>query len=290
MSIPRLLSALDIARDKALWDLDSKPERWVAGAPFESLDIRPGRVLLFGAPPGAGKTTFALQLMADLLERQPPLRCVVANVETAPPQLLDKLLSRLAEVDYAALQDRVLLDEERAKVDAALRDRAGLLARIGFLCPPYSMRNLFAAMVEFDARLAVVDYVQRFTAGDKEDRAKLDALMTEVRTLADRGAAVVVISSVARQKSKNGSSTYAGLSMAAFRGSAELEFGADSAYLLHRESAGVARLECVKQRFGAMRDIPLRFRGEFQRFDAGDALDGFDAASFSAPAAGEDDS
>ena len=276
---PRFRSALDVARDRSQYDLDAKPERWLAGPPFETIDIRPGRVLLFGAPPGAGKTTFALQLASDLLDRYPQLRCVVGNVETAAPVLLDKLLARFASVPLDAVMNREFLDDERRRIDAALTDRADLLARIGFLDPPFSVPNLFDGMKDFDARLAVVDYVQRFSAGDKDDRAKLDAVMGQVRVLASAGAAVIVISSVARQKSKNGSSTYGGLTLAAFRGSAELEFGADSAFLLHSDPAtGVARLECVKERFGRPRDIALRFRGEYQRFDAGDVLDGFDAA------------
>ena len=279
MTAPKLLSALDIARDRARYDLDAKPERWLAGPPFGTLNIRPGRVLLFGAPPGAGKTTFALQLASDLLDRYPQLRCVVGNVETAAPVLLDKLLARFASVPLDAVMNREFLDDERRRIDAALRDRADLLARLAFLDPPFSVPNLFDGMKAFDARLAVVDYVQRFTAGDKEDRMKLDAVMGQVRVLASAGAAVIVISSVARQKSKNGSSTYGGLTLAAFRGSAELEFGADSAFLLHSDPAtGVARLECVKERFGRPRDIALRFCGEYQRFDAGDVLDGFDAA------------
>ena len=276
---PRFRSALDVARDRSQYDLDAKPERWLAGPPFETIDIRPGRVLLFGAPPGAGKTTFGLQLVSDILDRYPLLRCVVGNVETAAPVLLDKLLARLASVPLDAVMNREFLDDERRRIDAALTDRADLLARIGFLDPPFSVPNLFDGMKDFDARLAVVDYVQRFSAGDKDDRAKLDAVMGQVRVLASAGAAVIVISSVARQKSKNGSSTYGGLTLAAFRGSAELEFGADSAFLLHSDPAtGVARLECVKERFGRPRDIALRFRGEYQRFDAGDVLDGFDAA------------
>ena len=280
MSTPRIRTALDIARDKSLYDLDAKPERWTAGAPFETLDVRPGRVLLFGAPPGAGKTTLALQLVSDLLAAHPALRCVVANVETAPPVLLDKLLSRLAGVDLTALMNRTLLDDERARIDAALDANADVLARLAFMPGPFTVPNLFEGMKEFDARLAVVDYVQRFTAGDKDDRAKLDAVMNQVRQLADAGAAVIVVSSVARQKNSRGSSTYGGLTMAAFRGSAELEFGADSAYLLHADPrSGVARLEHVKERFGQQRDVPLRFCGAFQRFDAGDDLDGFDAAS-----------
>jgi len=278
MSIPRLLSALDLLKDRTKYDLDAKPERWVAGAPFQTLDIRPGRVLLIGAPPGAGKTTAALQITTDLLARH-PLRAVVMNVETCAAVLLDKVLARLASVEFSALLDRMLTGDERRRIDAAVEEHGDVFARLRFAEGPHTVPHLFAEMRDFDARLAVVDYVQRLSADGKEDRAKLDHVMNQVRRLADQGAAVIVISSVARQKDRRGSSTYAGLSMAAFRGSAELEFGADSAFLLHSDPrSGVARLENVKERFGQLRDVPLRFCGAFQRFDAGDDLDGYDAA------------
>ena len=120
--------------------------------------------------------------------------------------------------------------------------------------------------------------MQRFCTGDDGDRIKLDKLMTGVRALATAGAGVLLVSSVLRQKSKTGSSTYQGLSLAAFRGSAELEFGADSAYLLHAEKDGTAALECVKSRFGRQRDIALRFDGALQTFTEGNPLDWFDSA------------
>lgn len=272
------VNALDVARSPA-FNLDTQPERWQAGPSFDALDVRPGRVVLIGAPPAAGKTTFALQLMTNILERNTKLRCVVGNVETAPATLIEKLLARFAAVPLDAVMDRTMLDDERARVEAAIETHADVLRRMAFLEPPFTMSNLRDAMVTFEARLAVVDYAQRFTLDDGKDaRLKLDALMSHVRILANAGAGVVLISSVGRQKSANGSSTYKGLSMASFRGSAELEFGADSAYILHNTPQGIASLECVKQRFGSLRDIPLRFDGPHQRFDAGDALDGFDTA------------
>ncbi|HXD85755.1 MAG TPA: hypothetical protein VN641_04635, partial [Urbifossiella sp.] len=93
------------------------------------------------------------------------------------------------------------------------------------------------------------------------------------------GAGVVLISSVTRQKGRNGCSTYAGLNMASFRGSAELEFGADSAFILHADAkSGVAVLKDEKQRFRIQKDIHLRFDGPRQSFAAGDPLDLYDAA------------
>ncbi len=278
------LTAAAVLQNKALFDLDTQPERWQTGPPFDALDIRPGRVVLIGAPPAAGKTTLTLQLVTNILERHPNLKAMIGNVETAPATLIEKLLARFAVVPLDALMDRNLLDEERARVEAAKIDRSPILERIGFLEAPFTIQSVIEAMQSYEARLAVIDYVQRFTLDDGKDaRLKLDALMNHVRVLANAGAGVILISSVARQKSSNGSSTYSGLNMASFRGSAELEFGADSAYVLHNTPEGIASLQCVKNRFGMMRDIPLRFCGPFQRFDAGDTLDGFDAAPGSAP-------
>lgn len=261
------------------FDLDAKPERWHVGPPFDALDIRPGRVVLIGAPPGVGKTTLALQLISGALENHPTLRAVTGNVEMAPAALTEKLLARLARVPLDALQDRTFTADERRRIEAAVVAHAPLLDRIGFLDPPFTLRHLAGALVEFGARLAVVDYAQRFTTGEGDDRAKLDALMSGVRTLATAGACVVLISSVARQKSKNGSSTYAGLNLASFRGSSEIEFGADTAYILEADpKSGVAVLKCEKDRFRQPRDVPLRFDGALQTFTAGDPLDRYDAA------------
>lgn len=132
-------------------------------------------------------------------------------------------------------------------------------------------------MKAFQARFAVLDYVQRFTTdSDKDSRTQLDKLMGNIRLLANQAnTCIVVISSVSRQTGKTGS-TYAGTNLASFRGSAELEFGADDAYLLDADDGGTATLRCLKKRFGRKIDTPLRFNGSLQEFTLGDDLDGFD--------------
>lgn len=278
MTAPKFVTASAVAASEAL-NLDVKPERWRCGPPFDQIDLRPGRVVLIGAPPAAGKTTLTLQIVTGVLANHPNLRAVVGNVEMAPAALVEKMLARFGGVSLDAIQDRELLADERKRVEAARVKHGPVLDRVGFLEPPFTLRNLSEAMVGFEARLAVVDYCQRFTTGDGDDRARLDALMSGVRQLASLGAGVILVSSVSRQKSSNGSNTYEGVNLASFRGSSEIEFGADSAYILQANpKAGVAILKDEKQRFRQQRDIHLRFDGPRQTFTAGEPLDQFDAA------------
>ena len=252
-------------------------KKWDAGSPFEFLDMRPGRVILIGAPPGVGKTTLSLQLVTNLLERQPELRCVIGNVETAPEVLVEKLLARYAEVPLNVLQDRTMTADELRQTGEAWKSRAGLLGRLAFMDAPYSTTHLKKTMTDFQAELVVLDYAQRFASGAPGDeRQKLDALMSELRTLAGKGACVIAISSVSRGKSAVG---YENISLSSFRGSAEFEFGADAAYILEVRPDQSAKLRCVKNRFAEQKDLPLRFEGQYQRFVAGQLLDSFDAAA-----------
>jgi len=267
----------DVAR-QLLSKFDERPDRWLAGSPFEALDLRPGRVIVIGAPPGAGKTTLALQVTTNVLALHPTLRCVVGNIETGPETLVEKMLARFATVPLDGIMNRNLIQEERDRIAEAVERHAGVLDRMEFMPPPFTVPHLAKLMQSTGARLAIVDYAQRFVVDDgKDGRAQVDKVMGQVRELANMGAGVILISSVSRQRSSSGSANYKKLSMASFRGSAELEFGADSAYILDKTPEGIATLQCCKQRFGDLRDVHLRFRGEFQRFDAGDPLDAFAA-------------
>lgn len=276
MSAVKFSTAADVARSAAFDPDTPAPPRYNPGSPFEALDVRPGRVVLIGAPPGAGKTALVLQLAAGVLQRHADVRAVVGNVEMAPADLLAKIAARLAGLPVAAVADKTLADGQKDKLRKALAAHQGVLERLAFLDAPYTLDHLAGTLDGFGATLAVVDYVQRF--GTQRDlRESLDGLMTGLRSLASAGAAVVAVSSVARQKDDKGRSAYAGLGLASFRGSAELEFGCDSAYILDATN-GVAVLRCVKNRYRRPEDINLRFAGEFQRYEPGEPLDAFDAA------------
>ena len=245
------------------------------GNPLADIDIGPGRVTLFGGQPGAGKTALVTQLVTDALRLTQDLRAAVANVEMHPAVLLDRQLSRLSGIPLTDVRSRQLAgyDDRLAAGLATVRDFA---PRLAFVQPPYSIENVARTADGFAADVVVLDYVQRIAppgGGLENKKAAVDAVMDHARRFAACGVAVILVAAVARQKDDRGRSGYAGLSLASFRDSSELEYGADDAFLLERrdeDDPSAVTLRHVKSRNGETRDIPLRFTGAVQRFDPDD--------------------
>ena len=185
----------------------------------------------------------------------------------APGVLLDRQLARLSGVDLTTIRYRRLTAEHSERIDAGLTTLAEVCDRLAFVRPPFDLANIAAVADEFDAGLIVLDYIQRIQPpgehGDK--RGSVDATMNHLRAFADAGVAVIVLSAVGRTKDKQGRSSYSGegLSLASFRESSELEFGADDAFILHPEAdnaeGDTMRLRHLKSRHGEARDMLLTF-------------------------------
>jgi hypothetical protein len=176
-------TAADVAKSPAFDpDAPARP-RYRPGPPFDALDVRPGRVMLVGAPPAAGKTALVLQLAVGVLQHNPTVRAVVGNVEMTPADLLARVAARLAGLPVDGIADKTLSDAQKEKLRKALAAHEAVLGRLAFLDPPYTLDHLAGALTDFGATLAVVDYVQRFGQA-KDLRESLDGLMTGLRRLA----------------------------------------------------------------------------------------------------------
>ena len=250
------------------------PTRWACGlGELAFIDVRPGRVILIGGAPGAGKTVLATQLAVDGLRLNSELRTLIANVEVATSTLLDRTLARLSGVDMDVIGNRQLSPEHAERIDAGLTEIESVADRLAFLGPPFALDNVFAAADDHEAELIVLDYLQRFKGPDEHNdkRREIDSLMAHLRRMADVGAAVVVVSAVGRQRDAKGRSSYGSdaLGLSSFRESSELEFGCDDAYMLGQaDDKGEATLRHLKARHGKPRDISLRFNGRCQSFTA----------------------
>lgn len=283
MSEPRYVSGADAM---ASWRDDllsgTPPALLPVGvAAFDSVQVGPGLVTLIGGAPGAGKTALAMQFVLDALRLTQSLRVVVANVEMPPGELLSRQLARLSGVELSAVRRRQLTAEHGERIDAALTTMEPLAERLCFVRSPFNLDNVAATADAFDAGLLVLDYLQRIAppGEHRDNRGSVNATMDYLRQFADAGVAVLAVAAVGRTKDSKGRSSYAadGLGLASFKESGELEYGADSAYLLCPDGDAV-KLRCLKDRYGEPRDIELRFDRACQRFTAStDAASGHTA-------------
>ncbi|MGL4424326.1 MAG: DnaB-like helicase C-terminal domain-containing protein [Gemmataceae bacterium] len=259
-----------------------KPRRYRLPPPFDALDIRPGYFALFGGAPGHGKTAALLQIAIELLRENASAVVLVANVEVSRERMEDRILARLAQVPLSKIVDAELTPEELESFEALLPTATELATRLAFLNPPYTLRHIADTAVHFGANVIILDYIQRIRIDGpttRDRREELEDAAGIVRGLCDRGAAVLVASAVARQKNNSGN-TYAGLNLASFRGSSELEYGCDAAYVFVRGEGDEITLSCEKNRHAAPTDIRTLFDRPLQQFrSAPTGLDAFGATT-----------
>lgn len=297
--------ALDAWRD-ALFSGAAPPLYAVGGGALATVEIGPGRVVLVGGLPGGGKTALAMQWVIDALRSMPALRAVVANVEMSAAVLLDRQLARLSGVPLDAIAKRKLDAEHGDRIDRGLATLESVADRLAFVTPPFDLGNIAATADDFGGALLMLDYLQRIRPpGEHADRrGSVDALMDYLRQFADAGCAVLAVAAVARTKDKRGRSSYVGggLNLASFRESSELEYGADTAYVLVPgcDDPEAVTLRCLKHRHGEPVDVTLRFERRIQSFrpvglapatpaDRGKLTTSLRALWGSTPAASDDD-
>lgn len=281
---------------KALFDAwygevtsDTPPPTWSSGDPiFEPYEVGPGRIILIGGAPGAGKTAFILQWIFGILAACPNLRVLVANVEMPPHALLTRQLSRLSGVPLTAIYKRQVDPADYSNLGRGFDLMRPLIDRLAFATEPHRLLPIATAASDFGADLVVVDYLQRIAPAAKVTgtREQVNALMGELRQTADKGeVGIIAAAALSRSRDSKGNSSYRSTSMASFRESSEAEYGADDCLILspadddHRAPVRSMLLTHAKSRYGEQRDAALAFHRGVQRF----AFDPF-AASVPMPA------
>lgn len=235
---------------------------------WSSIEIGPGNITLLGGGPGAGKSALSTQLTYEAVLNKPNLRAMIASVEMSPRVIFDRQLARLSRISATYIRKRTI-DADTPSVREGMQRLEEAGERIAFLEAPFDMNNLAGAAEDFEAELLVVDYIQRFKPSGEQRglREDMGEMMSNLRQMAELGAAVLVVSAVTRGRGENGA-TYdrAALGLASFRESSELEYGADSAWMLSGGGSSV-QFDCLKNRHGETPQLTLTFDRACQSFE-----------------------
>ncbi len=238
--------------------------------------MNPGDLILVGARPGMGKTSFVMNIAAEVAKRRRDKSVAIFSMEMSKTQLASRLLSSEGRIESRKLRDGQLEEEDLAKLaEAAVAlsqtniyiDESGNLS-------PVEMRTKLRRIPNLG--LIVVDYLQLMTS---DDRKKRDNRVLEVGDITrnlkimakDLGCPIILCSQLSRisqdRKDKRPQLTD-------LRESGAIEQDADVVLFLHREfyynhDASIEnQAECIisKNRHGAVEDIKLGWNGKYTLF------------------------
>ncbi len=240
-----------------------------------------GELIIVAARPSMGKTALALNI-AQHVATHPRMRKPVAifSLEMSSSSLLTRLLCAAARVDQHKYRAGFLNQEERRRLQVALADLAEAplflddSAGVNLMDVHSKLRRM---KTEHGLNMVVVDYLQLMSSrGRSENRnQEVSAISRGLKLMAkDLDVPFVVLSQLSRASETRPGDHKPILSD--LRDSGSIEQDADLVAFIHREEIykkddeslkGLADLIIAKQRNGPIGTVPLRFLGQFTRFE-----------------------
>jgi len=240
-----------------------------------------GELIIVAARPSMGKTALALNI-AQHVATHPRMRKPVAifSLEMSSASLLTRLLCAAARVDQHKYRAGFLNQEERRRLQVALADLAEAplflddSAGVNLMDVHSKLRRM---KTEHGLSMVVVDYLQLMSSrGRSENRnQEVSAISRGLKLMAkDLDVPFVVLSQLSRASETRPGDHKPILSD--LRDSGSIEQDADLVAFIHREEIykkddeslkGLADLIIAKQRNGPIGTVPLRFLGQFTRFE-----------------------
>src|SRR5579863_884263 len=240
-----------------------------------------GELFILAARPSMGKTALALNI-AQHVAAHPKMRKPVAvfSLEMSSSSLLNRLICSAARVDQHKFRAGYLNHEERRKLQVALADLTEAPLYLDDTAGVHLMdvhSKLRRMKAEHGLSLVVIDYLQLMSSrGRSENRnQEVSAISRGLKLMSkDLDVPFVVLSQLSRASETRPGDHKPQLSD--LRDSGSIEQDADLVAFIYREEVykrdredikGLADLIIAKQRNGPIGNVPLRFLGQFTRFE-----------------------
>lgn len=227
---------------------------------------RPGKVVVIGARPGMGKTTFVQNLL--VYAAQNGVKCALYSLEMDSQEIRYRILSQLTGVTVLDLQSGRVTPTEQDKMLGKSELAASLPIQIeSRKSKLHSITDHVRKLARQGVKLVAIDYLQLVNPGNsrgtRNDEVAL--ISRELKTLStETGVTLFVLSQLSRDAEKRGGKRYRNSDL---RDSGAIEQDADIIIFIHRliESDEV-ELQMTKNRNGRLGDINLFFPHPFTEF------------------------
>jgi replicative DNA helicase len=240
-----------------------------------------GELVILAARPSMGKTALALNI-AQHVATHPNMKKPVAifSLEMSSASLLTRFLCAGARVDQHKFRAGFLNQEDRRKLQVTLADLTEsplFLDDTPGVNPMDVHSKLRRMKQEHGLSLVVIDYLQLMSGrGRSENRNQEVSAMSRALKLMSKDLDVpfLVLSQLSRASETRPGDHKPQLSD--LRDSGSIEQDADLVMFIYREEVykrdredlrGLADLIIAKQRNGPIGTVPLRFLGQFTRFE-----------------------
>lgn len=240
-----------------------------------------GELIILAARPSMGKTALALNI-ASHVATHPQMRKPVAvfSLEMSASSLLTRLVCASARVDQHKFRAGYLNQDERRKLQFALAEITESPLFIDDT-PGVNLMDIHAKLRRMQSQhglsLVVIDYLQLMSSrGRSENRnQEVSAMSRGLKLMAkDLDVPFLVLSQLSRAaETRTGDHTP---QLSDLRDSGSIEQDADLVAFIYREEVykrdradlrGLADLIIGKQRNGPIGKVPLRFLGQYTRFE-----------------------
>ena len=239
--------------------------------------IQNGKLYVLGGTPGAGKTSFVINIVNELLKRGK--RVLFFSLEMSSLEIIAKILSLRCDMNYLKIlkgnlsdMQNEMIEEEKAKLydqDITIYDNMIDFDRVKLSV----IKENLVKPIDF----CVVDYLQLMGSSRlKTEFERMTAFPNELKVSICRklNIPVMALSQINNESAKNPSDNMSG-----FKGSGAIEAAADVGMKLmnteKREDRDLKKeqglainidLLVTKQRAGITKPIPMNFMGKTGRF------------------------
>jgi replicative DNA helicase len=286
-TLHRDIVPLEVALHRYAEQLDARGDlRQGIRTGIDSIDkktggLQPSDLILVAGRPGLGKTSFALNVVqnAAVVQRK---TCAVFSMEMSEMQVVQRLVSMLAEIDGNRLRRGRLSDQEFTAISAAsseLQQAPIFVEESSRLTVTDVLAKSRRLQAERGLDLVVIDYLQLIEGVEDDESRVLEVarISRSLKAIArELEVPVIALSQLSRQIEQRGTEPM----LSDLRESGALEADADLVMFLWQKDRkdreeGVVRLKLAKHRNGPTGDFDLHFQSELTRFrDLGETREG----------------